>query len=1683
MSNKNRIIKSKWIRRLLRVAVVLVLLFVGLVIFIQSRWGQNIIVSKAVTFIEGKIGTEVSIDKLYLTYTGDLSLEGFYVEDQKGDSLVYSDNLQVSVALMPLINGTKIHIRDIDWSGLMANVHKDSLGTFNFDYIIDAFASADSTTVDSTASPEFILDALAFNNFRLKYDDRQQDIVADMNLGGLKVNMDVFDLEQMNFEVDNLEFSDSKLVYLQNKKTPSSSDTTETESTVPTLKIQELYLNNLQVDYNIPIDKISIGLDLGNSSLKDAAINLSESKIALNSFNLENTEVHYRDRSTTEVVVDSIAEDTATTFIWPNYQVDVEEISLVNNNLIYQQGLVAPHRTFNASDLQIEALTFRANDIHYVPEELAMHVQELTLRDADRFWLKNLAFDLGVDNTSALLSGFNFSTQNTTIRGEVDLNYPTFDAFLKSPETATFSMNLPFRLNFKDLGYFQPDLLENPYLKSLSSGPLKGEIISRGSLDSLTLESLSAQWQNSSVSLHGVATSVLDTEQLAVRIPEVEIRSNKTDIHQFVPPADLGISLPDSLQLEGRFSGGIDSGNADLKVTSTAGNIAVAGDFLYSEAIKYTIDLRADQLNLGYIIGDEKWAPISMTIKSMGAGSSLNTLTASLTSSFDSLNYAGYDLTPLKLNGQVTSGVGDLNLGFKDENLDLNTVVEMELDSVRSVLDMSMGLNGINLYELGLTKQDVRAAFNLNAKFQGNMEDFELRSRLEDGVVVSQNNSYDMGVLELLAKISNTQTTLEVNHNIINGQLQSNVNPQQLTKAFEDFFSGYVRDSLAVDTTLANSGALVDLNFQIKNAPLLSNVLLPGLQEMHTIDLALDFDQQKQLLSANLNVPHLNYSENEIDSLRLDFVGAAEEMDLKLGWKGLTAGPVGMGDTELKGAYKNRNLQLQFQSRDSLVDVVNVSSDISFKNDSILIRVLPDNLILNREPWQIGQANQITYANGYIEVNDFQLSNEQQRIGLERKDTSEEEVSLRLLFENFKLATLMSLLNPGEPIVKGVLNGNFEVDHIFTQTGVQTDLDITNLEVLQIPLGNLSMEAVASGAHNYQLDLSLKEGNVDLDMQGNYLAMENDGKLDFSLDINKIQLKALELLADESIANADGYISGNASISGNTSRPVYQGELNFHQVTITPTTLNTQFGLEDESVSFNNEGFQLNTVEIMDVEGNAFTLDGIIGTEEISVPTFDLVMKANQFKVLNSKVEDNELFYGKVGLDTDITIKGNVEIPVVRGNLRINEGSSFTVVVPESQLDINEREGVVVFVNKSNTNDILTQNQSQTQAVQFMEDFDLDVVLNVDKNSTFKIIMDKRTGDNLEVTGLGEFSFRMEPNGRTNLSGQYEVEDGHYEASLYNIVKRRFDIAQGSRITWSGDPLEAQLDIQAIYNVETSASALMATQTVGVSEEVMQSYRQKLPFMVYLNIDGELLSPELSFQLDMPEESQAALGGNVYGYIQQLNNQEEELNKQVFSLLVLNRFFPSSGSDGSAGGPASIARDNVNNVLSDQLNTFSNKLMGNTGVELDFGLDSYTDYQSATPQERTELDINASKSLFDDRLVIQVGSEVDIQGGSDASNRNAPVIGNVALEYLITRDGRYRLRGYRKNQFESVVDGELIVTGISLIFSKEFNKLKELWEREIKEEIDQETNEKDVERNDKSSNSKKTELNKENSEK
>jgi hypothetical protein len=208
----------------------------------------------------------------------------------------------------------------------------------------------------------------------------------------------------------------------------------------------------------------------------------------------------------------------------------------------------------------------------------------------------------------------------------------------------------------------------------------------------------------------------------------------------------------------------------------------------------------------------------------------------------------------------------------------------------------------------------------------------------------------------------------------------------------------------------------------------------------------------------------------------------------------------------------------------------------------------------------------------------------------------------------------------------------------------------------------------------------------------------------------------------------------------------------------------------------------------------------------------------------------------------------------------------------------------------------------------------------------------------------------------------------------------------------------------------------------------------------------------------MPENQRGAFGGNVYSRVLQINEQEDELNKQVFSLLVLNRFFPSSGSDGSGGGAEAIARNSVSQVLSDQMNALSSKLFGDSGFEVGFDVDSYQDYQSGSATNRTDLNINAQQSLFDDRLIVQVGSQVDLEGSSQSSDQANSILANVSFEYLLTEDGRWRIRAFRKNQFESIIDGQLVITGGGLIFNREFNSFSDLWNTPISPENQSKTN-------------------------
>ncbi|SDS20322.1 translocation/assembly module TamB domain-containing protein [Winogradskyella sediminis] len=1643
--------KFRWLRRTLRILLGILLFLLLVVLFVRSPWGQRIIVNKAVNFISDKTETKVAIEKLFITFDGDLQLDGLYLEDKKRDTLIYSKSLEANIPLFKIISGNGIGVDALNWDGLRANIiRKDSIEGFNFQFLIDAFATSDTTKVekDTTSTPlNLVLGQLNFNNFDVVYDDAVTGIDSRFKIGHFNAEMKTTNIEAMIFDASAIELNDAHIKFIQK---PVAIDTTSSNGPLPQLSVENIALNNVVAYYESQPGQLIADVSISEFEATSPLINLVNSEFNLDRIALKNSKVSLN----TEVKINGITqrtEDVTTTsetntsgFEWPQLKLNVAEIDFENNQINYAVGEAeAQKEVFNPNAIALSNFTLQAKAIALQDKSATLNLEQLSFKEFSGLYLNQLAVNFKATDERMRLNDLDFRLNKNAIFGYVHLDYQSLSTFIESPETTEVALNLPsFQLSLSELFKFQPDLKNNTYLNTLNKKPLKGNINASGTLAAINLTNAELNWGNATkITTQGTLQNVTNTEILQLNIPQFLAITKRTDLIQFFNETDLGVHLPKDVRFTAQIEGTLKAISTTAKLTTTQGVATLDGRYQNTNNIAFNTDIAIENYKLDELLNNPQLGSLSLTLKSQGNGSTLNTLNADLEAKISEFQLNDYAIKNLNINGNVENGNGTINSQYKDDNLNATLNALVDLDSIRPEAKLEVDIIGANLQALGLMSRNVKTAMHINAEFKGNGDRYNANALIDNGVVVYDNNSYLIGEIDASAFVANDTTSVALTNKMVHLNLESNTNPQTFSKALKRHVLSYFYRDEAVSDTITDFVNL-KLKGKISESPLLNDVFLVNVQDLDTIDVAIDFKERDRLLTANITAPHFNYSGNTIDSLALSMDTDKDNFNFNLGFKNINAGPLDVPKTIIKGKQSDHELALDFLGYHDDEQLLNVNTKLTGNRDRLVFTVNPENLILNKETWTIPQENEMIITDKHLEFNAFKITKNSQSITLTDQLERIENQHVAITFEDFDINEVFNYLSPTSKLANGRLNGDFILENPFGNTGILANINIEEFELLDTNLGTFSLNGNSIETNNYAFNAGLKGGDIDFDLVGDYTVTGTSANLDLDLDINTFKMKALNTLSLGEVKEGEGYFTGNFKVTGTTADPQYNGFLNFKDATFNIAKLNSEFSMADEKLNINNAGLSMSDFTIRDENKNALVLSGTVGTERFVNPTFDLNVKATNFQVLNATKEDNEDFYGKASFNANAKLTGDLQIPKLDAKLTIGSDTDFTYVMPASVASIEERDGVVTFVNRENPDAILTQTEEETATI---KGFDISSQINIGKNAAVTVVLDEETGDNFKASGEGELLFTMTPNGRITLTGSYEIIDGHYELNLYNLVNRKFLMASGSRVTWSGDPLDAELDVRAIYKLETSASGLMASQISGSDPSVQNKFKQVLPFNVYLNIDGELLQPKITFGLDMPEEEQGAIGGQVYSRVQQVNQQEGELNRQVFSLLVLNRFYPDSGSDGSSGGFATIARDNLNDAVSDQLNSFSDKLLGQSGIELDFGLNSYTDYQGDAPTDRTQLDIAAQKKLFNDRLTVSVGSEVDVQGSS-STGEETPIIGNVSLEYTITEDGRYRLKGFRKSEFENVIDGQTIVSGIGLIFTQEFNQFSELWE-------------------------------------
>jgi len=338
---------------------------------------------------------------------------------------------------------------------------------------------------------------------------------------------------------------------------------------------------------------------------------------------------------------------------------------------------------------------------------------------------------------------------------------------------------------------------------------------------------------------------------------------------------------------------------------------------------------------------------------------------------------------------------------------------------------------------------------------------------------------------------------------------------------------------------------------------------------------------------------------------------------------------------------------------------------------------------------------------------------------------------------------------------------------------------------------------------------------------------------------------------------------------------------------------------------------------------------------------------------------------------------------------------------------------------------------------------DISSIIEIDKQATLRLLLDPSSTDSLVVKGDAALSFTIDRSGKMSLTGAYNLNEGSYLVSLESLIKRKFDIKKGSTIIWNGDPMNAEVSIDATYTVRTAPIDLVADQMSGLSEIDQNSYKQRYPFVVLLKLRGAILHPEINFEIQLLPEDKGILGGAVNAKLNMLNEDPSSLNKQVFALLVLGRFVQENPFQTQSNLASSAVRTTVGKFLSTQLNQWSSKVV--PGVELNFDIQSYNDYQSGQAQGRTQLDVGVKKQLFNERLSVQLGGIVDVEGEKAKQNSASDITSDVTIEYKLTKNGRFRLKGFRHNQYESPIEGQLVETGTGILYVLDFNRWKEFF--------------------------------------
>ncbi|MBC8006210.1 MAG: translocation/assembly module TamB, partial [Verrucomicrobia bacterium] len=599
--------------------------------------------------------------------------------------------------------------------------------------------------------------------------------------------------------------------------------------------------------------------------------------------------------------------------------------------------------------------------------------------------------------------------------------------------------------------------------------------------------------------------------------------------------------------------------------------------------------------------------------------------------------------------------------------------------------------------------------------------------------------------------------------------------------------------------------------------------------------------------------------------------------------------------------------------------------------------------------------------------------------------------------------------------LKGKLNGSLSVFDIYQKALFLSDLHVEGFGLLGQPIGNAIVQSYWDpGAKEINAALFVdSDKKKALVANGTYNPAKDSLSVDTEFD--HFSLLILQPLLGSNFSNIHGDATGKVRVYGHLNALQHDGALHVNNGGLMLSELQVNYHVSD-SVKFAGNKIIFPQMRVSDDYGNSGIFNGTIQHKSFSKMVYDLSVKSNRLMAINTTSAINEQFYGKLYGSGLVNITGKGANVLIDGVARTEKGTEMNIYLEYT--DEAKEYDFLTFV-KHGFQPLSLQKVVPKSKSNLVMKFNVEVT----PEAKAQLIYNSKIGDVIRGQGSGNIQINIDSNSDISLYGEYTVEQGDYLFTLQNLINKKFEIQQGGTIQWNGDPFNATIDLDAIYKLKASLNDLFEYIDDGKTD-----FTQRIPILCKIDLTKNLTNPDIKFDIELPFSEDG-----TKEVLSQFIDSEEDMNKQMLSLLVLGKFYTSGSNSNLAGSTATTASELLSNQFSNWLSQISN--------DFDIGVN----YRPGDEITNDEVELALSTQMFNNRVTIN--GNIANNASQKMNTNNNGVVGDADIIVKLTRTGKLQLKAYNHANNNIIYETSPYKQGVGVSYREDFNDFNEFWQK------------------------------------